>query len=240
MESTRIYGYARVSTAKQNLQRQLDNIINYSRVDKLYSEKYTGTKTEGREEVAKLKRQVQKDINAGRSVTIIFDSVSRMSRNSEDGVKQYFEWYDMGVNLIFLNEPAISTESYRKSLNEVGMTGTDADLILQGVNAFLRQLAKNQIRASFDQAEKEANDIKQRVKEGMKVAKENGVQAGRKEGTKLTTKKEIAAKEIIRKHSKVFGGTLNDDETMKIAGISRPTYYKYKKEMIEEYNRQQE
>ena len=240
MESTRIYGYARVSTAKQNLQRQLDNIINYSRVDKLYSEKYTGTKTEGREEFAKLKRQVQKDINAGRSVTIIFDSVSRMSRNSEDGVKQYFEWYDMGVNLIFLNEPAISTESYRKSLNEVGMTGTDADLILQGVNAFLRQLAKNQIRASFDQAEKEANDIKQRVKEGMKVAKENGVQAGRKEGTKLTTKKEIAAKEIIRKHSKKYGWNLKHDEAKKISENIRPTYYKYKKEMIEEYNRQQE
>lgn len=238
MESTRIYGYCRVSTAKQNLQRQIDNINNHSKTDRIYQEKYTGTKFQGREEFSKLKHQVELDVKAGRKVTIIFDSVSRMSRNASEGVQQYFEWFDMGVELIFLKEAAISTESYKKSMREVGMTGTDADLILQGVNAFLRQLAKNQIIASFEQAEKEAVDTRQRVVEGMKISAENGVKAGRREGTKLTTKKSVSAKEIIRKHSRTFGGTLNDADTMKLAGISRPTYYAYKKELVAEANQE--
>ena len=47
----------------------------------------------------------------------------------------------------------------------------------------------------------------------------------------LTTKKSKSAKEIIRKHSKDFDGTLNDAEVMKLAGISRNSYYKYKREI---------
>jgi len=50
----------------------------------------------------------------------------------------------------------------------------------------------------------------------------------------LKVKKAEPAKEIIRKHNKDFGGTLNNEETWKLAGISRMTFYKYKKELIEE------
>lgn len=238
MESTRIYGYARVSTAKQNLQRQIDNINNYSKLNRIYAEKYTGTKVAGRQEFSKLKHQVEIDVKAGRKVTIIFDSVSRMSRNASEGVQQYFEWFDMGVNLVFLNEPAINTESYRKSMHKISLTGDKVDFVLAGINQYLMELAKEQIIVSFNQAEKEASDIRKRVKEGMRVAKENGIQAGRREGSKLTTKKEIAAKEIIRKHSKVFNGTLADADVMKLAGVSRPTYYKYKAELVAEANQE--
>lgn len=238
MESTRIYGYARVSTAKQNLQRQIDNINNYTKLNRLYAEKYTGTKVAGREEFAKLKRQVELDVKAGRKVTVVFDSVSRMSRNADEGVQQYFQWYNMGIELVFLKERTIDTSAYRDSVHQVSLTGDDVDLILQGVNQYLVKLAEKQIRLAFEQAEKEAADTRQRVKEGMRVAKENGIQAGRKEGTKLTTKKSVTAKEIIRKHSRTFGGTLNDGDTMKLAGVSRPTYYKFKKELIAEANQE--
>ena len=238
MESTRIYGYARVSTAKQNLQRQIDNINNYSKLNRIYAEKYTGTKVAGREEFAKLKRQVEIDVKAGRKVTIIFDSVSRMSRNADEGVAQYFQWYYAGVDLVFLKERTIDTSAYRESIHQVSLTGDDVDLILQGVNQYLVKLAEKQIRLAFEQAEKEAADTRQRVVEGMRVSAENGVKAGRREGTKLTTKKSVSAKEIIRKHSKVFGGTLNDADTMKLAGVSRPTYYAYKKELIAEANQE--
>ena len=47
----------------------------------------------------------------------------------------------------------------------------------------------------------------------------------------MTTKKSIAAKKEILKHSKDFGGTLSDSDTMKLTGLSRNTYYKYKKEL---------
>ena len=53
-------------------------------------------------------------------------------------------------------------------------------------------------------------------------------------------KKSIAAKEGIRKYSKAFGGTLNDQECMKLLGITHNTYYKYKLELREEMNGQDE
>jgi ACT domain-containing protein len=40
------------------------------------------------------------------------------------------------------------------------------------------------------------------------------------------------AKRIIARHNKSFGGSLSDDETIKQAGISRKTFYKYKKELL--------
>ena len=38
-------------------------------------------------------------------------------------------------------------------------------------------------------------------------------------------------KEIIKKHNKSFGGSLNDSETIKQAGVSRKRFYKYKREI---------
>ena len=113
------------------------------------------------------------------------------------------------------------------------MTGTNADILLKAINEYLMTLAKEQIRIAFEQAEKEVLDLHQRTSEGMKTAKLNGKQIGRIKGNKYTSKKEIAAKEIILKNSKDFNGTNSDSEVIKIAGISRNSYYKYKAELRE-------
>lgn len=47
---------------------------------------------------------------------IIFDSVSRMARDAEEGFEEYQKLYAMGVELIFLQEPHINTEVYRNAL----------------------------------------------------------------------------------------------------------------------------
>ena len=54
---------------------------------------------------------------------------------------------------------------------------------------------------------------------------------GQPQGAKLITKKSIAAKAVIRQHSKAFGGSLSDGECARLAEISRNTYYKYKSEI---------
>ena len=92
-------------------------------------------------------------------------------------------------------------------------------------------MAKAQIRIAFEQAEKEVLDLHQRTSEGLKTAKLNGRQIGRAYGRKHPTKKETVAKEIILKNSKDFNGTNTDSEVIKIAGISRNSYYKYKAEL---------
>ena len=114
------------------------------------------------------------------------------------------------------------------------MTGGSVDFILEGVNKYLMALAKEQIRLAFEQSEKEVEDLHQRTKEGIETARLNGKQIGQKAGAKLTTKKSISAKEEIVKYSKDFSGTLADADVMKLTGLSRNTYYKYKRELKEE------
>ena len=72
------------------------------------------------------------------------------------------------------------------------------------------------------------------TKVGQQIAILKGKQIGGVKGVKLTTKKSIIAKEQIKKYSKDFDGTLKDVEVMKIIGIARNTYYKYKKELMSE------
>ena len=49
--------------------------------------------------------------------TIVFDSVSRMSRNAEEGFADYKRLYEASINLIFLNEPLINTSIFDSTKN---------------------------------------------------------------------------------------------------------------------------
>lgn len=226
------YGYCRISTPKQNIDRQERNILEVYPAAHIVKEVYTGTKTTGRKEWNKLYKLVRQEAAAGKEITIIFDSVSRMSRNADEGFQLYEELFNLGISLVFLKEPHINTDTYKNAINvDIQMTGTNADILLKAVKEYLMQLAKEQIRIAFEQAEKEVLDLHQRTSEGIKTAKLNGKQIGRIKGNKYTTKKETAAKEIILKNSKDFNGTNTDSEVIKIAGISRNSYYKYKAEL---------
>lgn len=220
------YGYCRISTGRQNIERQERNIRAAFPDAVIVREVYTGTKFQGRKELEKILDKVK----AGD--TIIFDSVSRMSRDAEEGFRLYEKLFNRNVSLIFLKEPHINTDTYRKAMgNQVSMTGDKVDLILEGVNRYLMELAGEQIRIAFEQAEKEVSDLHQRTKEGIETARLNGKQIGRKKGAVYETRKSKVAKDIIQKHNKSFGGSLTDDETMRQAGISRKSFYKYKKEL---------
>jgi len=223
-----LYGYTRISRVQQSIIRQIRNIQKDYPQAIIIQEAYTGT-TIDRKEWNKLYNKVSE------GDTIVFDSVSRMSRNAEEGFKAYEALYNKGVELVFLKEPQINTATYKNAINNaIPMTGTKADYILQGVNQFLLELAKEQIKIAFEQAEKECLDLHQRTREGIETARLNGKQIGRAEGAKVTTKKSIKAKEQIKKYSKTFGGSLSDIEVMKITGIAKNTYYKYKREIIAE------
>ena len=219
-----IYGYCRISTDRQNIERQIRNIQKAYPDAVIKQEIYTGTKTDGR----KVFEQLLKLVSSGD--TLVFDSVSRMSRNAEIGFEVYQELYDKGVELVFLKEPHINTATYKKALsNNIELTGTKTDIILKAINEYLMELAKEQIQLAFEQSEKEVSDLHQRTKEGIETARKNGKQIGQKSGTVLTTKKSIAVKQGILKYSRDFGGSLTDAECMKLLGIAKNTYYKYYK-----------
>lgn len=220
------YGYARISRKTQSIERQIRNIKAEYPDAIIVEEAYTGTKIQGREKFERL----CKTVKAGD--TIIFDSVSRMSRNAAEGYAQYQNFFEQGVNLVFMKEPQINTDTYKKAIREaVPMTGTAVDFILEGVNKYLMTLAKEQIRLAFEQAEKEVTDLHQRTSEGIETARLAGKQIGQRTGSKLNVKKAAVAKETIRKYSKDFAGTLDDTDVIKLAGVSRNSYYKYKAEL---------
>lgn len=223
-----IYGYCRISTKQQSIERQIRNIKSQYDTAVIVTEVYTGTKQD-RPEWNKLYRKVKS------GDTIVFDSVSRMSRDAEEGFALYEDLYNKGVELIYIKEPHINTSTYKKALqNNVSMTGTNVDYILEGVNKYLMALAKEQIKLAFEQSEKEVKDLHQRTKEGIETARLNGKQIGQKQGAKLVTKKSVESKKLIQKHSKDFDGALSDVDCMKLIGLARNTYYKYKKEIKEE------
>ena len=245
-----IWGYARVSTKTQKLERQVRNIKAEYPSAVVVQEAYTGTKM-NRPEWGKL----VKKLKAGD--TVVFDSVSRMSRNAEEGMAVYEQLYTAGISLVFLKEPHINTAVYQEAAQrrlelevETGRAVTDEILtgMVDLINRVLLALAKEQIRLAFGQAEKEVQDLRQRTVEGIRSVKEaneyyiaigqpeNVKQIGQGQGKKLTVKKSLKAKDQIRRYSKTFGGPLADPECIKLVGVSRNSFYKYKREILEEGN----
>lgn len=223
-----VYGYCRISTRKQSIERQIRNIQAAYPDAHIVQEAYTGTSM-NRPEWNRLYRALEP------GDAVIFDSVSRMSRNAEEGYALYEKLYTGGIELVFLKEHHIDTETYKKALSgSIAMTGTSVDFILKGVNAYLLALAKEQIKLAFAQAEKEVTDLHQRTREGLITAKLSGKQVGRAKGTGFETRKAAEAKKLIRKHSKDFGGNLADAEVIRLTGVSRNSYYKYKGELKNE------
>lgn len=221
------YGYARVSTMKQKLDRQIDNIKKARPEAIIVTEKYTGTSID-RPSFSKLLEKLKS------GDTVIFDSVSRMSRTADEGYKLYMDLYNKGVNLEFIKEPMINTDVFRQTA-QLAMTGTDVDCVLDGINRYLMLLAEKQIKIAFDQAEKEVEDLHGRISEGILQAQLKGVHVGRVQGKKYETKKSAEMKEKIRKMSKDFDGSMTDKEIMEVLKIARNSFYKYKAELkIEE------
>ncbi len=223
-----VYGYCRISTAKQSMERQERNILFSFPNAVIFKEAFTGVFAD-----RPVWNRLYKSLKSGD--TVVFDSVSRMSRNAAEGIELYLELLNKGVELVFLKEQYVNTSTYKQALNNaVGLVGNDiADIYIEATNKVLQLLAVKQIEIAFAQAEKEVMDLRQRTKEGIETARLNGKQIGNVKGKKFHIKKAAPAKELIRKHSKTFGGTLSDSECMKLTNLARNTYYKYKREIKE-------
>lgn len=202
------YGYARVSTKNQKLERQIENITREYPDAILMTEKFTGTTTD-RPEWNKLMKKVRAND------TIIFDSVSRMSRNKSDGVEDYFDLFDKGVELVFLKEPHINTSVYRLLI--ASKTNTSS--------------FKAQVDKEFEFAEKECYDIRSRVHEGMMINNAGEKISKARQGKKFPRKSTAHKKRLIAHYSRDFEGTLIDKDVMKLIDCPIATYYRLKKEL---------
>lgn len=202
-----IYGYCRISTPQQNIERQIRNILATHPTAHIIREVYTGTTYQGRRELDKLLHTVQ----AGD--TIVFDSVSRMSRNADEGCQLYEDLYAQNVTLCFLKEPHINTETYRQTIQrqispqlKTGNAATDSFVssVIAALNQYTVDLAKEQIRLAFAQAQKEVDDLHQRTREGMLTAKLNGKQIGQSVAVNWLSRKPPSARMPSKSTAKIL------------------------------------
>lgn len=196
------YAYIRISTKKQSKARQIYNITNYC-IDHKIDIDSVGYY----EDVGSGRTMDRDEWNSLMGViksgdTIIFDEASRMCRDRETGFKTYRELESKGINLIFLKESYINTYNHPSDIR---------------------------IRIAFAVAQDEIDLLSKRTIEGIQASRKK---SGHPFGSTYETEKAKKSKAKIMQLSACCNGNLNDRETMEIIGISKPTFYKYKKEML--------
>lgn len=150
----KIFGYARVSSKDQNLDRQIEELIKYGVEERdIIVDKQSG-KDFNRNGYKTLKYNLLRNGD-----TLVIKELDRLGRNIEQIKVEWKELEDVGVNLVVIDNPI---------LNTAGKTDLDKKLISNIVFELLSYMS-----------EKERLKIKQRQAEGIKIAKEKGKKFGR-------------------------------------------------------------
>ena len=149
------YGYVRVSTTTQNIDRQMEEMHKFGLTDEfIYIDKQSG-KDFDRPNYQIMKNKLKKDD------LLIIKSIDRLGRNYEMIIK---EWSDItkviAADICVIDFPLLDTRS--ENTNLVGKF--ISDIVLQ-VLSFV--------------AQNERENIRQRQAEGIRIAKEKGVHMGR-------------------------------------------------------------
>lgn len=197
----RIYGYARVSSKDQNLDRQIEELKKFNKDIVLFTDKQSGKDFERKE------YEIMKRVT-GEGDTIVVKELDRLGRNKEL-IKQELEYYkNKGVRVIILDIPTTTT-------NLDGMDEGIAKEMLKMINNIL-------IEVLATMAEQERNKIKSRQREGIAIAKNKGVEFGR-------PRIEIDDN-FINIYDKWKNKEIKAVEAMKILGLTKATFYRRVKE----------
>ena len=129
-----IYGYARVSTADQNLDRQRDALTKHG-IDKLFCEKMSGTK-KNRPELDLMLGTIQE------GDTIVIESLSRLGRS----VKNLAELMEL------LNEKGVRLVSLKETIDTTSSTGRLLFTILSSLAQFERDVLVERTREGLNAA----------------------------------------------------------------------------------------
>lgn len=221
------YFYMRISTkeerGKQQYTRQEQALRKYAEKNGLdydshfvYLEDASGKSFVHRKEWNKLEKTLQ----AGD--TVIFKDICRFTREAENGYKKYMSLMSRGVNLLFLDNPTVSTDYIKNLLN----IAESQDLIASESTKFI---AKILLIAELDRAEKERLTISQRTKDGMQARKLEAEaqgkkwKAGRPKGHLDKMTEELKADLVVY----LADRNIKASDLMKKYNISRNTLKKY-------------
>ena len=195
-----IYAYARVSTKEQNLDRQLEELKKYT--DKIYQEKQSGKDFESRIIYQKMKKK----LSVGD--LLIIASLDRLGRNYEQIISEWKDITNKGCDIQVLDMPILNTKN--------GVDGLDGKFISNMVLQILAYVSQ-----------KEREKIKERQKQGIRIAKEKGVKFGR---PSILDERLDFDEYYFKQDLK----TMNWIRFCDKYGISRAIYFKYRKKFYPE------
>lgn len=206
----KIFGYARVSSKDQNLNRQIRILREYVGSEKdIFTDKKSGKDTD-RSNYQLLRKIVREgDI-------IVCTELDRFARSKKDIKNELMHFKNEGVKVVFLDIP--TTKIFlggNESLNQV-------DDIFDMVNNIL-------IEVIATMAEKERKKIRERQLQGIKAARENGVQFGRPK--KIDMNDPSKNKEVLELIQKVENNEITNKEAGERLNISTRYFYTIKKEV---------
>ena len=224
------FAYCSSGCTRPQFERQINNINKKYPNAIIVKEVYSQTRTD-RTELKKLLVQLEKDD------TLIVNSIDRLSRDPEDFLSYYKEFSQRGVNLIFINQPFMNSEIFTSACRMMADQATEPEL--QVFTDGMYGLLKSQISILLDQSWQDLQDHRDQMKASYKKAKEREKESGRPVGKRYESRKSFMVKELIRRYNQQFDGSMNDIQTMEqirneMGTISRNTYYKYKKELVED------
>lgn len=178
------YSYKRISTDTnhQSFNRQIRSLKKYAKDNGIefvieFVEEKSAKNFEERKQFQKLEKIVQP------GDTVVFKDLSRFTREAENGYKKYMEWFNKGINLVFIDNPTISSDYIRSMLT----TANDQDLVTKTA---MEGVIKLLIIVELDRAEKQRLYISKSIKDGIRASK---LKSGRKPGGLIKLTEELKA-----------------------------------------------
>ncbi len=192
----RKYGYARVSSREQNLDRQLEVLRQYVDDRNIFTDKQSGKDFE-RNGYQVLKNQFLRNGD-----TLYIKELDRLGRDYDQMKKEYAELTEMGVNIVIIDTPILSTDN-------------KSDLERKLISSIVFELFAYL-------SEKERLKIRRRCAEGIEAARKRGVKFGRPCVQKPDNWSEV--------YSQWREGTVTAIKAMELTGLKRNSFYKFAKE----------
>ncbi len=168
------YSYKRISTdtERQNFARQIKSLDKYATDHNIeyiveFTEEKSAKNFSDRPQFLKLDKILQS------GDTVVFKDLTRFTREAENGYKKYLEWLNRGVNMIFIDNPTVSTDYIRQMMQ----TASEQDIVTKTA---MESIIKLLIIVELDRAEKQRLYISKSIKDGIAASnKRSGRQLGK-------------------------------------------------------------
>ena len=210
-----IYGYHRTSTTEQHLDRGITAIQDYCNKNDLnlidiFTDQQTGKNFNRPDYQFMKKRLCQGDV-------LIISEIDRLGRNKEDTLKELRFYKDEGIRVMILEIPTTLLDT-----SVLNSKDNMANMMMETINNMLIEMY-----AVFAQAETEKRSKRQA--EGIEAMKQRG------EFHKYGRPAKMTSNDFAKEYAKVLSGEEKPFECMYRLGLTKPTFYRYKRQ----YEKQQ-